>query len=374
MREAEEVARLEELRWEEELRVQLAKEQDREHKKIEKAQAERLKLEEEQKRIEKEKHDSMEKAFNEMQQKAVDDYVRKLGEKRRMTELYSKNKTEWRLALAESLEQAKQNYKLKMQQMNIIEENGSTQNSTSSFSIQKNSEDSLEESDKKLNEEVNEVNMEKSLENIKRKASSLAIKRAKELKRQHSKCSIEDNSPENFFNPDDLVSILNDFSINDNSNSSRSSNNYSNLSYSTRTELPSINTSRYTSNSLSEISIDDALKNIKKKARELSEVKLKNNRQNKNNKESSMVFNKLDFSQLHTDSESETEREKLLKNIKLKARELSKSKLSARTKNLIEYALTSRSEQDLGKVNHNNDTETLTNDSRYYKLGLESIR
>jgi len=187
----------------EQIRIQTAIERNRELTKIEKQKQEevlqeQLKQEEEQ-RIQIERRDALEKALNEIQQKAVEDYIKKREEKISQSEIYYKNRSKWREQLSESLEMAKKDYKQKIIQQTILEED------------EEEKEEEKEENEKPdiafFEPELN-LEMKKALKNIKKKAAELAKKRAREILKNNPNNSVENNIEFFQFNPDDLVSIM----------------------------------------------------------------------------------------------------------------------------------------------------------------------
>jgi hypothetical protein len=188
MREAEEAAYADEFKRKEELRIKIAVEKERERKKLEKMLAEaELERQRSHDEKQKEKQSELETILNEIQNKAVEDYLKKVNEKKRISELYKKNREVWRSGLTESLEQVKQNYKNLL--MNSIPE--------------------------KIEEELSEQeeDIEKYLKIIKKKAAELSKKKAKELLKSHPKSSIDTYIDYFSYNPNDLVSILGKFFI-----------------------------------------------------------------------------------------------------------------------------------------------------------------
>ena len=86
MREAEEAAYADEFKRKEELRIKIAVEKERERKKR-LAELERQRSHNEK---QKEKQSELETILNEIQNKAVEDYLKKVNEKKRISELYKK--------------------------------------------------------------------------------------------------------------------------------------------------------------------------------------------------------------------------------------------------------------------------------------------
>ena len=199
MRQAEKEQADYEQKRNEQIRIQTAIERNRELTKLEKEKEEALleeqRKEEEAQRIEKEKRAALEKALNEIQQRAVEDYIRKREEKISESEVYTKNRNKWREQLAESLETAKNNYKKKIMQQTILEEDEQEKQEEPAAQIV-------------FVEPEIDMDMKKALRNIKKKAAELAKKRAREIMKNNPNNSVENNIEYFQFNPDDLVSIM----------------------------------------------------------------------------------------------------------------------------------------------------------------------